>query len=271
VPDAGVMRRAAEYAATFGFLLILHEEEPALSAGGSMNEGSQATRLGVAGVPNASEDVMIARDIILSELAGARIHIAHVATAGGVDLIRQAQARGLPVTGEAAPHHLFLTDRDVGAFDSHAKMNPPLRSEADRAAVRAAVADGTLTAIATDHAPHEADAKNEAFCACANGVTGLETLLAAALRLSEEESIGLATALHRVTRGPAEILGLPGGRLRQGAPADLCIFDPAAEWTVDPATLHSRSRNTPFAGWQLTGRVTHTVVGGRPVYPFHGP
>lgn len=271
VPDAGIMRRALEYAATFGFLLILHEEDPSLSTGGSMNEGSHATRLGLGGVPNASEDVMIARDVILAELAGARIHIAHVATAGGVELIRSAQARGLPVTGEAAPHHLFLTDSDVGGFDSHAKMNPPLRSEADRAAVRAAAADGTLSAIATDHAPHEADAKNEAFCACANGVTGLETLLAAALRLGEEEGMGLAAALHRVTRGPAEILGLPGGRLREGSPADLCIFDPAAQWQVDPAALYSRSRNTPFAGWTLTGRVSHTVLGGRPVYPFHGP
>lgn len=268
VPNAGVMRRALEYAATFGYLLILHEEEPALSADGAMNEGAHATRMGLGGIPNASEDVMIARDLILAELTGARIHIAHVATKGGVDLIRQAQARGLPITGEAAPHHLFLTDTDVGAFDSHAKMAPPLRSPADREAVRAAVADGTLTAIATDHAPHEADAKNEVFACCANGVTGLETLLGLTLKLVDEGVMDLATALHRVTRGPAEVLGLDAGGLGVGDVADVCILDPEARWQVDPAVMHSRSQNTPFADWTLRGRVERTLLGGRTVYPF---
>ncbi|HKL77735.1 MAG TPA: dihydroorotase [Gammaproteobacteria bacterium] len=268
LPNAGVMRRALEYAATFGFLLILHEEEPALSAGGAMNEGLHATRMGLSGIPNASEDVMIARDVILAELTGGRIHIAHVATAGGVALIREAQAKGLPVTGEAAPHHLFLTDTDVGAFDSHAKMAPPLRSQADREAVRAAVADGTLQVIATDHAPHEADSKNEAFACCANGVTGLETLLGLTLRLAEEEDMPLATALHRVTCGPAEVLGLDSGGLAVGEVADLCLFNPEAEWRVSPADMYSRSVNTPFAGWSLRGRVTRTLLGGRTVYPF---
>ncbi|KPV39534.1 dihydroorotase [Thiohalorhabdus denitrificans] len=268
VPDAGIMRRALEYAATFDYLLILHEEEGALSAGGAMNEGAHATRMGLPGIPNASEDVMIARDVILAELTGGRIHIAHVATSGGVELIRQAQARGLPVTGEAAPHHLFLTDTDVGAFDSHAKMAPPLRSPEDRAAVRAAVADGTLTAIATDHAPHEADAKSEAFACCANGVTGLETLLGLTLRLVDEEVLDLPSALARVTNGPAEVLGLEAGRLGVGEVADVCLFDPETEWTVEPERMYSRSVNTPFAGWRLRGRVTHTLVGGRLAYPF---
>jgi len=268
LPNAGVMRRALEYAATFGFLLILHEEEPALSAGGAMNEGLHATRMGLGGIPNASEDVMIARDVILSELTGGRIHIAHVATAGGVELIRQAQAKGLPVTGEATPHHLFLTDTDVGAFDSHAKMAPPLRCQEDQAAVRAALADGTLQAVATDHAPHEADAKNEAFACCANGVTGLETLLGLTLRLVDEEVLDLTTALHRITRGPAEVLGLDSGVLAVGEVADLCIFDPEAEWTVAPERMYSRSVNTPFTGWQLRGQVTRTLLGGRTVYPF---
>ncbi|MFB6259134.1 MAG: dihydroorotase, partial [Thiohalorhabdaceae bacterium] len=270
VPDAGVMRQALEYAATFDYLLILHEEEPALSVGGAMNEGAHATRMGLGGIPNASEDVMIARDVILAELTGARIHIAHVATAGGVDLIRQAQARGLGVTGEAAPHHLFLTDTTVGTFDSHAKMAPPLRSPEDREAVRAAVADGTLTAIATDHAPHEADAKNEVFACCANGVTGLETLLGLSLKLVDEGVMDLATALDRVTRGPASVLGLDAGRLGVGDVADICILDPEARWQVDPAGLHSRSVNTPFAGWNLRGRVERTLVGGRTVFPFGG-
>jgi dihydroorotase len=262
------MRRALEYAGTFGYLIILHEEEPALSAGGAMNEGAHATRMGLGGIPNASEDVMIARDVILAELTGTRIHVAHVATAGGVSLIRDAQARGLPVTGEATPHHLFLTDADVGAFDSHAKMAPPLRSPEDRAAVRAALADGTLSAIATDHAPHEADAKNEVFACCANGVTGLETLLGLALRLVDDGLMDLATALHRISRGPAALLGLDAGHLGVGGLADLCLVDPAAEWTVDPAALHSRSVNTPFAGWSLRGRVVRTLLGGRTVYPF---
>ncbi|MEF8794190.1 dihydroorotase [Thiohalorhabdus sp.] len=268
VPDAGVMRQALEYAATFGYLLILHEEEPTLSDGGAMNEGAHATRMGLGGIPNASEDVMIARDLILAELTGSRIHIAHVATAGGVDLIREAQARGLAVTGEAAPHHLFLTDANVGAFDSHAKMAPPLRSLADREAVRGAVADGTLTAIATDHAPHEADAKNEVFACCANGVTGLETLLGLTLKLVDESVLDLATALDRVTRGPAAVLGLDAGRLGVGDVADVCILDPNARWQVDPAGLHSRSVNTPFTGWELRGRVERTLLGGRAVFPF---
>ena len=270
VADAGVMRRAQEYAATFGYMLILHEEEPALSAGGAMSEGPHATRMGLGGIPNAAEDVMIARDVILAELTGARIHVAHVATAGGVELIRSAQARGLPVTGEAAPHHLFLIDNDVGAFDSHAKMAPPLRSAADREAVRAALADGTLTAIATDHAPHEADAKNEAFACCANGVTGLETLLGLTLRLVDEGVMDLGTALHRVTRGPATLLGLAAGGLDVGDVADICLFDPAAEWVVNPETMRSRSSNTPFAGWRLRGRVERTLLGGREVYRRDG-
>ncbi|MFA9461530.1 dihydroorotase [Thiohalorhabdus methylotrophus] len=270
VPDAGIMRRALEYAATFDYLLILHEEEGALSAGGAMNEGAHATRMGLAGIPNASEDVMIARDVILAELTGGRIHIAHVATAGGVELIRQAQAKGLRVTGEAAPHHLFLTDSDVGEFNSHAKMAPPLRGPADREAVRAAVADGTLSVIATDHAPHEADAKNEAFACCANGVTGLETLLGLTLRLADEDVMDLPTALARVTSGPAAVLGLEAGRLGVGEMADICLFDPEAQWAVEPERMYSRSTNTPFAGWELRGRVTHTLVGGRVVYPFGG-
>jgi len=268
VADAGIMRQALEYAATFGYLVILHEEERSLSAGGTMNEGPHATRMGLGAIPNAAEDVMIARDVLLAELTGGRVHIAHVATSGGVGLIRGAQARGLPVTGEAAPHHLFLTDAAVDDFDSHAKMAPPLRSPADREAVRAGLADGTLSAIATDHAPHEADSKNETFACCANGVTGMETLLGLTLQLVDEGVLDLADAIYRVTRGPAEVLGLEAGRLDVGDPADVCIFDPDGRWTVDPETMHSRSGNTPFLGWTLRGQVRQTLLEGRVVYPF---
>jgi dihydroorotase len=236
-----------------------------------MNEGVIATRLGLTGIPNAAEDVMIARDLILAELTGGRIHIQHVATRGGVELIHAARARGVRVSAEAAPHHFTLTDQAVEWYNTIAKMNPPLRSEADRDAVRQGVADGTLDVIATDHAPHHYDEKEQAFEDAPNGIVGLETALGLAYtELVASGLMELSTLVQRMSCAPARALSLPGGTLREGAPADVTLLDPRLEWTVDPSRFLSRSRNTPFAGRALRCRALRTVVGGRTVWPLEG-
>jgi dihydroorotase len=267
VANAGLMRRALEYALTFDLPVAVHEEEPALSAGGVMNEGLISTRLGLTGIPNAAEDVMIARDLMLAELTGGRLHIQHVSTRGGVELIRAAKARGVRVTAEATPHHFTLTDEAVDTYRTDAKMNPPLRSAADRDAVREAVRDGTLCVIATDHAPHHYDEKEQAFDDAPFGIVGLETSLGLSLtELVHSGLIDLPTLIERMSCAPARSMSLPGGTLALGAAADVTIFDPDLEWTVDPARFVSLSRNTPFTGWKLRGRATHTIVGGRIVW-----
>jgi dihydroorotase len=267
VANAGLMRRALEYALTFDLPVAVHEEEPTLSAGGVMNEGLISTRLGLTGIPNAAEDVMIARDLMLAELTGGRLHIQHVSTRGGVELIRAAKARGVRVTAEATPHHFTLTDEAVDTYRTDAKMNPPLRSAADRDAVREAVRDGTLCVIATDHAPHHYDEKEQAFDDAPFGVVGLETSLGLSLtELVHSGLIDLPTLIERMSCAPARSMSLPGGTLALGAAADVTIFDPDLEWTVDPARFVSLSRNTPFTGWKLRGRATHTIVGGRVVW-----
>lgn len=267
VANAGVMRMALEYALAFDLPVAVHAEDPALSRGGSMNEGIVATRLGVAGIPNAAEDVMIARDLLLAELTGGRLHVQHVATRRGVELIRAARARGVRVTAEATPHHFTLTDAAVESYRTNAKMNPPLRSEADRDAVREGVRDGTLGVIATDHAPHHYDEKEQAFEDAPFGIVGLETALG--LALSEMVHTGLLALpelVERMSCAPARAFGLPGGTLRPGAPADVTVFDPQREWTVEPERFVSLSRNTPFGGWRLRGRPERTIVGGRTVW-----
>jgi dihydroorotase len=267
VANAGLMRRALEYALTFDLPVAVHEEEPTLSAGGVMNEGLISTRLGLTGIPNAAEDVMIARDLMLAELTGGRLHIQHVSTRGGVELIRAAKARGVRVTAEATPHHFTLTDEAVDTYRTDAKMNPPLRSAADRDAVREAVRDGTLCVIATDHAPHHYDEKEQAFDDAPFGIVGLETSLGLSLtELVHSGLIDLPTLIERMSCAPARSMSLPGGTLALGAAADVTIFDPDLEWTVDPARFVSLSRNTPFTGWKLRGRATHTIVGGRIVW-----
>ncbi|HEX5521798.1 MAG TPA: dihydroorotase, partial [Longimicrobiaceae bacterium] len=267
VANAGLMRRALEYALTFDLPVAVHEEEPTLSAGGVMNEGIVSTRLGLTGIPNAAEDVMIARDLMLAELTGGRLHIQHVSTRGGVELIRAAKARGVRVTAEATPHHFTLTDEAVDTYRTDAKMNPPLRSAADRDAVREAVRDGTLCVIATDHAPHHYDEKEQAFDDAPFGIVGLETSLGLSLtELVHSGLIDLPTLIERMSCAPARSMSLPGGTLALGAAADVTIFDPDLEWTVDPARFVSLSRNTPFTGWKLRGRATHTIVGGRIVW-----
>lgn len=267
VMSAGIMRMALEYAQTFDLAVAVHAEELTLSRGGSMNEGLIATRLGLTGVPNAAEDVMIARDLLLAELTGGRLHVQHVSTRGGVEMIRAAKARGVRVTAEGSPHHFTLTEEAVGNYRTEAKMNPPLRAEADRDAVRRGVADGTLCVIATDHAPHHYDEKEQAFDDAPNGIVGLETALG--LVFTELVATGLmelAALVERMSCTPARALSLPGGTLRPGAPADVTLFDTREEWTVEPRDFLSLSRNTPFSGWKLRGRAIRTVVGGRTVW-----
>jgi len=267
VATAHLMRTALEYALTFGIPVIDHCEDTSLSAGGAMHEGLVSTRLGLKGIPRAAEDVIVARDIELAALTGGHVHLAHCSTAGAVALVREAKARGVRVTAEATPHHLALTDRACEGYDTHAKMNPPLRESADVAALRAGLADGTVDCIATDHAPHPYDAKEQEFDNAPFGVVGLETALGVALTdLVGGGALTLPALVRCLTSRPAEIAHLPAGTLSPGAAADVVVFDPAAEWTVDPARFFSKSRNTPFAGRRLKGVVRWTVVGGRIVH-----
>ena len=267
VPTAGLMRLALEYARTFGIPVASHCEDMTLSRGGSMNEGTLSTRLGLIGIPNAAEDVCIARDLLLAELTGGRLHIQHVTTSAGVEMIRSAKARGIPVTAEATPHHFTLTDDAVEPYRTNAKVNPPLRSAADRRAVIDGVRDGTLDVIATDHAPHHYDEKEQAFDDAPFGLIGLETALGLVIsELVDSDVIDLPTVVMRMSTQPALAFSLPGGTLARGAPADVTVFDPAWTWTVDPRRLLSKSRNTPFAGRQLRGRAVYTIVDGRIVH-----
>jgi dihydroorotase len=267
VMDSGLMRLALEYTQAFGIPVVDHPEDLTLSRDGTMNEGLVSSRLGLKGKPNASEDIHIIRDILLAELTGGRIHIQHVSTKGGVDAIRRGKARGVQVTGEASPHHLLLTDEAVEGYRTEAKMNPPLRSAADRGAVQQGLKDGTLDMVATDHAPHHYDEKEAAFADAPNGVVGLETSLGLVYgHLVESGLIDLPTMVDRMSLAPARIFNLPGGTLKVGSPADVTIFDPTAEWEVDPSTFKSKSRNTPFAGWNLKGKPRYTIVGGKVVF-----
>lgn len=272
VSDAGLMRLALEYSRTFGIPVASHCEEKALSRGGSMNEGIVSTRLGLTGIPNAAEDVMIARDLILAELTGGRLHVQHVSTARGVAMIREARARGVAVTAEATPHHLTLTDEAVDGYDTNAKMNPPLRTAADVEAVRAGFADGTLDVLATDHAPHHYDEKEQAFDDAPFGIVGLETAFGLCMtELVEKGVLTLPELIRRMSTNPARAFGLPGGTLAEGTIADVSVLDPSAAWTVDPARFYSKSRNTPFAGRKLRGRAALTIVGGVVVYDVAAP
>jgi dihydroorotase len=266
VASARVMRRALEYAKAFDLAIIDHCEEPTLAEKACMNEGPVSTALGLRGQPCAGEAIMVERDVLLAELAGGRVHIAHLSAAASVDAVRRGKARGVRVTAEATPHHLFLTDeavRETG-YDTNTKMNPPLRSEKDRETVVAGLLDGTIDCIATDHAPHTVDDKKVEFDQAANGIVGLET--AVALCLDRLVGAGLVELPHLVallSANPARVLGLPGGTLAPGSPADLTVLDLAKKRQVDPARFESRSRNTPFGGWILKGWPAMTIVGGR--------
>jgi dihydroorotase len=265
IADAQVMRRALSYARTFDQIIVQHPEEPAL-ADGAMNEGEVATRLGLAGIPAAAEVVMIERDLRLVEWTGGRYHAAHVSTAAAVEAIRQAKARGLRVTCDTAPHYFTLNETAVGAYRTFAKVSPPLRTEADRQAIAEAVADGTIDAIASDHSPHDQEAKRQPFANAEPGIAGLETLLPLSLALFHQDRLGLLDMLACLTSRPATILGLPGGRLAKGAPADLMLFDPELPWLIDPDTFLSKSKNSPFDQHPVQGKVLATVVDGRHIY-----
>ncbi|WP_306548793.1 dihydroorotase [Desulfobulbus sp.] len=262
VRDSQLMRRAMEYASDFGLTVISHSEETALSTG-VMNEGPVSTRLGLKGIPTAAESIMVYREIALAEFTGARVHIAHVSTAMSLDLIRAAKARGVRVTAETAPHYFTLTDEAVIGYDTNTKMNPPLRSAADREAIRIALADGTLDAIATDHAPHSILEKELEFDAAANGVIGLETALPLTLALVRDKVIDARRLVELMAVNPAAILAVPGGGLSVGAAADLTLIDPEREWVYAADQVVSKSRNTPFLGWKLQGRAVLAMVGGR--------
>jgi dihydroorotase len=266
VMDANLMRRALEYCSMFNLPVCVHEEDLHLAAGGVMNEGPTALRLGLKGIPNAAEEVMVARDVALARLTGGRLHIAHVSTRGSVALIRQAKAEGLAVTAEATPHHFTLTEEAVTGYNTNAKMAPPLRVDADVQAIQGGLRDGTIDAIATDHAPHHRDEKEVEFDQAAPGIVGLETALPLTLRLVEAGVLSLTEALRKLTINPARILGLPYGTLAVGAPADVVIFDPTRQWRVEVEKLRSKSKNSPFDGWELRGKVIVTMVNGQVVY-----
>lgn len=271
VMNSQVMRHAMEYARDHALTVVDHCQDVQLSAGGVMHEGRYSTLLGLKGMAAAAEESHVARDIMLARLTGASIHIAHLSTAGSVELVRRAKREGLRVTSEVTPHHLALTDCAVCGFDTNTKMSPPLRSEDDRRAVIHGLADGTIDAIATDHAPHHQDEKMLEFDRAPFGVVGLETALGMVLKTvyhasAESLSIPLPRIVEALTVGPAKVFGLPGGTLSPGAAADITIFDPEKEWTIDPAKFKSKSRNTPFAGWTVKGAVIRTYVSGSRVF-----
>jgi dihydroorotase len=265
VMNSQLMRRAMEYASGFGLRVISHCEDLPLAAGGAMNEGPRATQMGLPGIPDAAESVMVTRDIALARLTGVSVHIAHVSAKTSVEAIRRAKADGIPVTAETAPHYFTLTDAAVEGYNTHAKMNPPLRGEEDREAVRQALADGTLDAIATDHAPHSSQEKLVEFDRAANGIIGLETSLPLGLKLVNEGVLTPEMLIERMAKAPARILGLENG-VRPGLKADLTLIDPDGNFTVQAESFKSKSRNTPFEGWSLTGKAVMTIVGGKIVF-----
>jgi dihydroorotase len=271
VVSSHLMRTALEYARTFGIPVADHCEDPTLAEGGAMHEGLVATRLGLKGVPAAAEEIMVARDILLAELTGGHVHLCHLSTRGSVELIRRAKEKGLRVTAEACPHHFTLTHEACEGYNTHAKMNPPLREPEDREAIRQALRDGTIDVICTDHAPHHYDAKEREFDDAPNGIIGLETALGLAIsELVESGLLSLPELVSRMSLMPARIFGLQGGSLAPGSPADVVVFDPAAEWTVRPEEFYSKSRNTPFAGRRLRGRAETTIVRGQVVFARGG-
>jgi dihydroorotase len=267
VVSGHLLRTALEYARTFEIPVADHCEEPTLAAGGAMHEGLVSARLGLKGIPAAAEDIMVARDVLLAELTGGHIHLCHVSTRGAVDLIRRAKDRGVRVTAEVTPHHLTLTDHACEGYDTHAKMNPPLRELADVAALRAALKDGVLDCIATDHAPHAYDEKETAFDEAPFGVIGLETAFGVCYtELVQGGVLSLPELLYRMSTAPARAFRLPGGTLSVGSPGDVAVWDLDSPWVVDAAAFQSKSRNTPFAGRRLVGRARLTVVAGRVVH-----
>jgi len=268
IADAQVMRLALEYARSFELPVLCHCEESSLSAGGAMHEGTVSAALGLRAIAPASEELIVQRDIALAEWVDYPVHIQHVSTAGSLRIIREAKARGVRVTAETAPHYFTLTDEAVRSFDTNTKMNPPLRGAADVAAIKEALADGTLDVIASDHAPHSSLEKNVEFDNAAFGIIGLETALPLTLALVREGVLSLSKAVEKLTCNPAAVLGCACARLCAGSPADLTIIDPGLLWTLDRNQLYSLSSNTPFLGYTFTGRAVYTLVGGKVMYEY---
>ncbi|MGH0036886.1 MAG: dihydroorotase [Myxococcota bacterium] len=266
VMDAGVMRRVLDYSRLVGVPVIVHAEDLTLVGRGVVNEGPVSTRLGLPGNPTQAEDIHVARDLTLAKLTGARLHVAHVSSAGAVELIRRAREEGIQVTAEVTPHHLTLTDEATTGYDTNTKMAPPLRGEADVAACRAALVEGVIDAIASDHAPHAVHEKEVDFNEAPPGILGLETAFAICMGLVRSDEISPLELIRRFSTNPARILGVPGGRIAVGEPADIAVLDPEHRWTYDPAKGYSKSRNSPWAGQELVGRAVATWVDGQLVY-----
>lgn len=266
VADAQVLRQALSYAATFGLLICQQPSEPSLARGGSMNLGENATRLGLTGIPREAEIIMVERDIRLAELAGGRLHFANISTADSVQAIRRAKDRGVAVTCDTAPPYFALNEHAIGDYRTFAKLMPPLRDEDDRQAIVAAIADGTIDCVASDHAPEDEESKRLPFAQAAAGGIGLETLLPVTLELYHNGHLSLLAAINLISHAPARLLGLPAGRLEAGLPADLMLFDPERSWKVEADSLNSKSKNSPFDGRPVQGLVLRTVIDGRTVF-----
>ena len=267
VVSGELTRRALEYARGMGIMVISHAEDPSLAGDGVMNEGYVSTELGLKGIPWVAEDSATARDVYLAELTNSPLHVAHVSTKGSVRIIRNAKSRGVRVTCESAPHYFILTDEAVRGYNTNAKMNPPLRTEADRLAIREGLADGTIDAIATDHAPHHRDEKDVEFDLAMNGIIGLETSLPLSLTLVADGVLTLSELVEKMSTAPSRILGLNRGTLAPGSVADITVIDPECAWTVEAEKLAGKSKNTPFLGWEMKGKAVHTILAGKVVNP----
>ncbi len=266
VGDSRIMHRALSYATTFGLMIIQHAEDPSLAAGGAMNAGETATRLGLSGIPQQAEIIMLERDLHLARMTGGRLHFGHLSTAAAVDAVRRAKAEGLAITCDTAPPYFALNETSIGDYRTFAKLSPPLRTEEDRQAIVEGLKDGTIDAIASDHAPQDEESKRLPFADAAFGGVGLETLLSITLELYHNGHLSLTGALKLVTAAPADLLGLTAGRLQAGAPADLVLIDPERAWKIVADDMRSISKNSPFDGRPVQGRVLRTVIDGRTVY-----
>ncbi len=267
VENPALLKTAMKYATMFDLPVLSHCEDKKLAGSGQIHAGLKALELGLGGIGADSEEVIVSRDIILAKSTGARLHICHVSTAGSVELIRRAKAEGVNVTAEVTPHHFTLTDADIPGYDTNYKMSPPLRSEADRLALIEGLKDGTIDAIATDHAPHHFDEKNHEFAVAPNGIIGLETAFGLAVtKLLNKGELTISELIEKMSVNPAKILGVSGGCLSVGKPADITIFDTNTTYTIDASTFQSKSRNTPFDGYEVCGSITYTIVGGQIVY-----
>jgi dihydroorotase len=266
VMNSELMRRAFEYSKMFNLPLIQHSEMLDLTEGGCMNEGAVSTELGLKGMPTEAEDIMVYRDIALLEKTGGRLHVAHISSGNSVDLVRHAKAKGLPVTCEVAPHHFTLTDEAVRGYDTNTKMSPPLRSNKDIEKIKEGLKDGTIDIIATDHAPHDITDKQVEYQNACFGIVGLETALPLSLKLVDEKILSMSDAIRKLTATPAQIFNLDAGNLSIGKEADVLIFNPDIKYSIDVSKFHSKSKNSPFDGWKVKGKVFHTLARGKIVY-----